>query len=122
VPITALAHVPPELRVKPVFNEYGFGGWLIFQGLRPFMDGRSDMYGDDLFKLYQTIYAGDRAVVSKNFKRYDIRWTILSPSSPLVKTLDSTPGWRRIYSDKWAVVQTRDPPVGSALATAKNYF
>jgi hypothetical protein len=108
VPVTALAHVPAALRAKPVFNEYSFGGWLVFKGVRPFMDGRSDMYGDDLLKLYLDAERADPAAVAAAFRRYDIQWTILTPKSPLVKKLDATPGWRRLYADKWAVVQVRD--------------
>lgn len=113
VPVSALAHVPQNLRAKPVFNDYSFGGWLIFQGVKPFMDGRSDMYGDDLLKLYLDVSGGDPKAFDTASKQYNIQWTILAPSSPLVKLLDKTPGWRRLYSDKWAVVQTRvDPPLG----------
>ncbi len=110
VPVTALDHVPAALRARPVFNDYSFGGWLVFKGVRPFIDGRSDMYGDDLLRLYLDVEHGDPAAIARAFRRYDIQWTILTPKSPLVKRLDATPGWRRLYADKWAVVQTRDIP------------
>ena len=42
-PVTALAHVPAALRAEPVLNDYDFGGYLIFQGVRPYIDGRTDM-------------------------------------------------------------------------------
>jgi hypothetical protein len=108
VPVSALEHVPASLRAKPVFNDYSFGGWLIYHGVRPFMDGRSDMYGDDLLKLYIDVNSADPQTVSKTFRRYDIQWTILAPDSPLVRLLDSRPDWHRTYTDKWAVVQVRD--------------
>jgi hypothetical protein len=107
-PVTALAHVPPALWIKPVFNDYSFGGWLIFNGVRPFIDGRSDMYGDDHLKLYLDVDGADPAAVDKAFRRYGIAWTILLPSSALAKRLDTTPGWRRLYADKWAVVHMRE--------------
>jgi len=108
VPVTALAHVPPGLRSRPVFNDYGFGGWLIFQGVKPFMDGRSDMYGDDLLRTYLDVSSGKRQAFDTVIDRYGIQWTILTPSSPLVSLLDSMPGWRMIYADKWAVVHARE--------------
>jgi len=108
VPFTALAHVPPALRARPVFNNYSFGGWLVFQGVRPFMDGRSDMYGDALLKLYLDCEAADPIAIRTAFQRYNVQWTILAPSSALVKWLDAAPGWRRLYADKWAVVHVRD--------------
>jgi hypothetical protein len=117
VPITALAHVPAALRVKPVFNDYSFGGWLIFQGVRPFMDGRGgDVYSDDLLNLYLKVDAADQGAIDKAFRRYGIVWTIMRPTSPMVKRLDATPGWRRLYTDNWAVVQVRDDALPSLAA------
>ena len=59
-PISALAAVPPDLRAKPALNEYGFGGYLIFSHVRPFIDGRAELYGDAMLSLYDKIQAGDR--------------------------------------------------------------
>jgi hypothetical protein len=114
VPVTALSHVPKALLTKPVFNDYSFGGWLVFKGVRPFIDGRSDMYGDTLLRLYLDAESGDQAAIDKAFRRYNIQWTILAAKSPLVAKLDATPGWRRLYADKWAVVQARDDAVSAA--------
>jgi len=108
VPVTAVAHVPPQLLGQPVFNEYAFGGYLIFKGVKPFVDGRADMYGDAFVQEYLAIAGGAQPDVDKAFRRWNIRWTILSPREPLVRQLDSRPGWRRIYSDEFAVVQARD--------------
>src|SRR5439155_6832644 len=41
-----IAMVPPELRSQPVLNGYSMGGPLILSGIRPYVDGRGDMYGD----------------------------------------------------------------------------
>ncbi len=59
VPVTALAHVPTALRGKPVFNDYSFGGWLIFNHVPVFMDGRSDVQQPTL-SLYLAIDLGTR--------------------------------------------------------------
>ena len=45
-PAAALARVPPDLRGRPVFNAYRFGGFLIFSGVRPYIDSRAEVYGD----------------------------------------------------------------------------
>ena len=110
VPVTALAHVPAAVRATPVFNDPSFGGWFIFNGARPFIDGRADMYGDDFVKLYLDVDNAKPGVVDATFRRYGVAWTILSPTSPLVARVDAMPGWRRIYADKWAVVQVRGSP------------
>jgi hypothetical protein len=107
VPVTAFAHVPPQLLKQPVLNEYAFGGYLIFKGVKPYVDGRADMYGDAWVQEYLAIIGGQQPDVDRAFKRWDIRWTILSPKDALVKQLDARPGWKRLYSDPFAVVQVR---------------
>ncbi len=118
VPVTALAHVPDELRSRPVFNDYSFGGWMIFKGIRPFIDGRVDMYGDDFFRLYLVVSQAQPGVYEPVFRQYGVVWTILQPSSPLVARLDATPGWRRLYSDKWAVVHARTDALAASATPA----
>ena len=106
-PQTALAHVPAALQAKPVLNTYSFGGYLIFRGVKPFIDGRSDMYGDDFFSRDIRLMRGDAAEFDKAVQQYGLAWTILQPREPLAKLMDAKPGWRRIYSDRWAVVHAR---------------
>jgi hypothetical protein len=104
VPVTALRNLPPGLRSKPVFNEYSFGGLLVFEGIAPFIDGRSDMYGDAFTTDYFKIAKGDAARWKAAEARWKFGWTILPPDNALVKILDREPGWRRVYADKWAVI------------------
>lgn len=108
VPITALRNLPPGLRDKPVFNEYSFGGLLAFEGIAPFIDGRSDMYGDAFTTDYFKIANGDAARWKAAEARWKFAWTILPPDTALVKILDREPGWRRTYADKWAVIHVSD--------------
>jgi hypothetical protein len=107
-PLTALAHVPPALRATPVLNDYSFGGYLIFVGVKPFIDSRAELYGESTLETYAALVRPDRTALEAAIRRYAIRWSILKPSSPIVAELDATPGWRRLYADRFAVVQFRD--------------
>ncbi len=107
-PISALSAVPPELRRKPVLNDYAFGGFLIFEHVRPFIDARVELYGDGMLNLYDKLQSGDREAVEDALKRYDIAWTIFAPDKRIVSVLDQEPGWRRLYADATAVVHVRD--------------
>ena len=51
-PWKLIAAVPPQLRSQPVLNGYSMGGPLILSGIRPYIDGRGDMYGDELVVGY----------------------------------------------------------------------
>ncbi|MEJ1967535.1 MAG: hypothetical protein WDN03_02690 [Rhizomicrobium sp.] len=109
-PMTALAHVPAALRTQPVLNDYSFGGYLIFAGVRPFIDSRAELYGEAGLERYAALIEPDGAALDAELRRRDIRWSILSPGSPIVAELDARPGWRRLYGDRYAVVQFRDNP------------
>lgn len=107
-PISALAQVPEDLRRRPVFNEYGFGGYLIHCGINTFIDGRTDLFGDQLVSEYTRITHPDAGAFDQAVREFGIAWTILSPSNPLVTLLDLRPGWRRLYTDSFAVVHVTD--------------
>jgi hypothetical protein len=106
-PAAALAAVAEHHVEGPVFNDYAFGGYLIFAGIRPFIDGRY-FYGDAFIKR-----AFDAAFVRSDelprlLEEYGISWTLLTAQSPGVVVLDHLPGWRRLYADDIAVVHVRE--------------
>jgi hypothetical protein len=109
-PEAALAHVPQALTRTHVLNDYSFGGYLIFEGVRPFIDSRAELYGDAFLGDYATIIRPDPNALKTALAKYDVRWTIFPPASPVVAELDALPGWRRLYADGVAVVHARDNP------------
>ena len=102
-----IAHVPTELRSQPVLNEYSLGGPLILAGIRPFIDGRADMYGDDFFKDYMKIVDGEVPTFEAAVRKYGISWTMLQTGNRLLPALDASREWRRIYSDSVGVIHVR---------------
>ena len=95
----------------PVFNAYGFGGYLIFAGIAPSIDGRVDLYGDAYLQEVVDATMGQRpGTLSELLDRRAIQWTLLQPEMPAVAELDRLLGWRRIYADDHAVVHARIGP------------
>ncbi len=107
-PATALAHVPRFVRETPVLNDYAFGGALIWNGVRPFIDSRADLYGDIFLRNYAVITSPDKDALAAALTFHHVRWTIFQRDQPVVKLLDAMPGWRRHYVDKLAVIHVRD--------------
>jgi hypothetical protein len=107
-PVSALAHVPRFVRETPVLNDYGFGGFLIWNGVRPFIDSRAELYGDIFLRNYADMVSPDKDALAATLAFHRARWTIFSAQAPVVKLLDATPGWHRFYSDKLAVVHVHD--------------
>jgi hypothetical protein len=107
-PWKLIAAVPQELRSQPVLNGYSMGGPLILSGIRPYIDGRGDMYGDELVLGYKRILEGDPATLAAAEQRWDIRWAMLpNGSRKLIALLDRSPQWRRIHRDEIGVIYVR---------------
>lgn len=96
----------------PVLNAYEFGGYLIYNEVPVFIDGRADMYGDPLLKRYlDALQLHGTEDLPRLLEDYHIAWTLLAPGTPAVALLDHLPGWRRLYGDTVAVVHVH---VGAA--------
>jgi len=108
-PWKLIAAVPAPLRTEPVLNGYVMGGPLILSGIRPYVDGRSDMYGDQLIVDYKRITEGNEPTLEAAVRRWNIRWAILPPRyKQLVALLDHSPEWRRIYADEVGAIYVRN--------------
>jgi hypothetical protein len=105
-PVSALAAVPAALIRQPVLNDYDFGGYLIFKGVRPYIDGRADMYGDDFVAEDSQIQLANQADLDGALAKHHIAWSIMAPGRPVVAALTRM-GWRQVYADRYAVVQTK---------------
>jgi hypothetical protein len=105
-PAAALATVAEHHIEGPVFNDYAFGGYLIFVGIAPFIDGRY-FYGDALIQRYVEAVSVTNDQLPRLLAEYRIAWTLLGAKSPAVMLLDHLPGWQRLYADDIAVVHVR---------------
>lgn len=121
-PVRALEAVQKADIQGPVFNSYGSGGYLIFQGIPVFIDGRADMYGDTFLKQYlDALELRTPDGLEKLLAKYGVAWTLLEPDSSAVALLDHLPEWRRLHADKTAVVHVKAaayPTAGRAQAVA----
>jgi hypothetical protein len=103
-----LAQVPEALRAKPVLNDYGLGGQLIFEGVHPFIDSRADLYGDAFLSRYRQIAAPEQDALDRALSDYRIAWTIFPSGHRIISALDRMPGWRRLIDADGVVIHTHD--------------
>ncbi len=108
-PIAAVAATPAAIARTHMLNDYSFGGYLIAQHLRPFIDSRADLYGDAYLQAYARIVRPDRRELARVLEQRQVGWTIFKAGSPVAEAMDAMPGWRRLYTDRWAVVHVRAP-------------
>ena len=107
-PWKLIAAVPSQLRSQPVLNGFSMGGPLILSGIRPYIDGRGDVYGDAMMLDYARLSKGDAAAFSRAVDRWNIRWAILPHDyKALIRVLDGSKQWRQIASDSAGVIYVR---------------
>ena len=106
-PWKLIAAVPQPLRSQPVLNGYSMGGPLILSGIRPFIDGRADMYGDAFVADYARL-SSDPALLAAAVRRWNLRWAILPHDNrALIGLLERSGEWRKVASDSAGVVYVR---------------
>ena len=92
----------------PILNDYQFGGYLIFEGIAPFVDGRAELYGSPfLLGFRQAVTLANPPALEELLASHRIGATLLSPTTPAVAWLDRDPDWKRLYADDIAVVHMR---------------
>ena len=106
-PAAALKFAGAHDLIGPVFNEYGFGGYLIFNGIKPFIDGRAEMYGDDFVKRYVEATRGVTDELPAMLDQYHVTWTLFAVKSPAATLMDHLAGWKRVYADNTAIIHVR---------------
>ena len=115
-PASALAAAQALGLDGPVLNSERFGGYLVYQGVPTFIDGRIELYGNAFLTRFIAAAGGNAAALAALLDRYRIQWTLLAPEEGAVPVLDRLPGWRRVYSDAHAVIHTRAPVAGRSAA------
>lgn len=100
---TFLTAHPPN---GALLNAYEWGGyliWKLYPGVRVFVDGRADVYGDAFLDEYRKTYGvGDDWKAALD--RWQIKTVIVPQGTPLAMALRPDHGWMPIYQDSQALV------------------
>lgn len=109
-PVQAVEYLQQHAIPGPMFDSYGFGGYLIWS-MSPqqkiFIDGRSEIYEHggvlrDYSDLTQMKPGGLDVL-----RRYKIQSCLLERNEPLSVVLSALPDWEKIYSDHTGVLFVR---------------
>jgi hypothetical protein len=118
-PVEAVKYLEDHSVPGPMFNSYGFGGYLVWANQKVFVDGRADPYERggslaDYFHITQ-LKPGALGVL----QHYDIQSCLLGRDEPLVTLLAALPEWQRVYGDNLSVLFVRRNPAALEPASAK---
>ena len=117
-PVRALEFLRVHPLPGPMFNSYGFGGYLVWADgpeKKVFIDGRGDLYentGVLADYLHITLLKQGAFVV---LSHYGIKSCLLERTEPLANTLAMLPEWQEVYHDEISALFVRrngDGPAG----------
>ncbi|HUS83762.1 MAG TPA: hypothetical protein VMX56_01350 [Anaerolineales bacterium] len=104
-PVRAVEYLRDFQTNKNLFNSYNWGGYVIWE-LHPdflsFVDGRTDLFDDEILEDYIVSWQG-LAGWEQVFEKWDIKMALIEPWAPLRVRLESQ-GWVIDYEDELAVV------------------
>lgn len=99
------------------FNDFNSGAYLLGRAhpnIKVFIDGRTEAYGADFFKMYRNIKAeGKTDIFAKAVQHYGITGALLNNTSipvnkDLLKYLQDHKDWVPVYFDSDAVIYLKD--------------
>ncbi len=108
-PVAAVEFLKSQRLPGPIFNRYGWGGYLIHQlypEYRVYIDGRADVYGDEFFAEAMQAYDG-LGNWREPLDRYGVQTIIIDPDVALSSLLRSEDQWSKVYEDNQAVIFRR---------------
>jgi hypothetical protein len=108
-PVAATDFLATDLPPGHVFNQYGWGGYLVYR-LWPqesvYIYGDAAVMGDQFLNEYQSVnvlHSDYRQVLD----RRGVTWVIYPTGDPLEVVLRQSPDWRLVFQDKVASVLVR---------------
>jgi hypothetical protein len=110
-PEGAVDFLTRERLTSKIYNDYNFGGYLIFRGVPTFIDGRSDQLfvGGFLTEL-RGILERHPAELPIYLRNLDISAALVAPEGIEAQELERSPRWTKVYSDAVsAVFESRKP-------------
>ena len=109
-PINAIEFLKSERLAQPQYNEYEWGGyliWKLYPQYKVYIDGRADVYGNKQLEVFFNVHEGNlgwRDVLDRD----NIRTVFVRPSIPLASLLRSNEdSWEKVFEDKQAVIFRR---------------
>jgi hypothetical protein len=111
LPVGAVEFVRAHELRGPMFNSFGFGGYLMWA--RPqekvFIDGRADAYGEDFIARYRAFPR--KEIWDGLVRQYGFTYAVLDNEPTYVcETLDDDRNWVLVYWDDRALVYVRAIP------------
>jgi hypothetical protein len=107
-PVGALTWITQAQPVGNLFNEYNWGGYLVWtlRDYPVFVDGRTDLFDQPLLETYQLTNAGGPGWQDR-LDQFGVNLALVETGSGLARQLALNPAWENTYTDELAKVFVR---------------
>jgi hypothetical protein len=111
-PVAAVEWIKQNQPAGPLFNSYNWGGYLVWAlpEYPVFVDGRTDLYNDELLAKYIQISAGGEEALSL-LDDLSVNFVLIEPDSGLAELLGENPDWKPAVRDDVAAIYKRTSTV-----------
>ena len=120
-PRAAVDYLEKERLPGPIYNQYGWGGYLIkrlYPDYRVYIDGRADVYGDAFMHEAMRTYDGHEGWRDP-LDRLAVSTVLVAPDAPLASLLRNDSEWKKVYEDRQAVIFNRPQISVAGLSSGK---
>lgn len=93
-----------EVKPKKLYNSYAWGGYLIFNDIPVFIDGRLDLYLDDIFKDYLSI---ENEFNFETIEKYCFDYMIIRKNSNIGKAMYLNENYELYLEDEVSLLYKR---------------
>jgi hypothetical protein len=108
-PVAAAEFIRAQRPPQPIFNDYGWGGyliWKLYPDYRVYIDGRADVYGDAFMEEFLSAQAGQTGWRGP-LDKYGIRTVLIKPDLALASLLRQDAAWQNVFEDQQAIIFVR---------------
>lgn len=103
-PVGAVNYLAENGTPGNILNDYGWGGYIDWhlRDYKIFVDGRTDLYGDDLFLRWMDSISA-KPGWEKTLEEYNVSYILLPPDMMVVEEAKNA-GWSVLYEDELSVL------------------
>lgn len=104
LPVDAAGYLKENQPSGRLFNSYNWGGYVLWAlpEYPVFVDGRTDLYDDEIFNVWLKVVQGEDGW-QEILNKWDVNIILLEPDSPVIEKLEGG-GWKLTFMDQLAVI------------------
>lgn len=106
-PVEAIDWLESEgLSQARIFNDYEWGGYMIWREVPTFIDGRADVFGDEFIYFYMQTYTR-QPDWREPLEKHDVEYILTKTKGGLRVLIEEAPEWETVYEDDVSIIYGR---------------